>query len=58
MNLSVGLPAEASYLNTSGIRYNKYIKPENITVVLFKYPFDSNPWDSVVEGDYYNAYND
>nr|DAM17044.1 MAG TPA: tail spike [Caudoviricetes sp.] len=56
MNLSVALPSESAYLNTSGIRHGKYIKPENVTVVLFKYPFDSNPWDSVSLGDYYTTY--
>lgn len=56
MNLSVALPVESAYLNTSGIRHGKYIKPENVTVVLFKYPFDSNPWDSVSRGDYYTTY--
>ncbi|MDT0636558.1 hypothetical protein RM437_00700 [Citrobacter werkmanii] len=56
MNLSSALPAESAYLNTSGIRHSKYIKPENVTVVLFKYPFDSNPWDSGSRGDYYTTY--
>ena len=57
MNLSVSLPAESSYLNTSGIRHSKYIKPENVTVALFKYPFDSNPWIPASRGDYYTSYN-
>lgn len=56
MNLSSALPAESAYLNTSGIRHSKYIKPENVTAVLFKYPFDSNPWDSGSRGDYYTTY--
>lgn len=56
MNISSTLPPESAYLPTSGIRHSKYIKPENVTVVMFKYPFDSNPWDVSSRGDYYTAY--
>lgn len=55
-SLSTALPPESAYLATSGIRHSKYITPKNVTVVLFKYPFDSNPWNPASKGDYYTKY--
>lgn len=56
-NISAKLPAESAYYVTSGLRHGKYIRPENVTIAMFKYPRDSNPWDPASKGDYYTRCN-
>lgn len=59
LSLNPALPHLANYYNTSGIRHGKYIRAENVTIILFSRAFDSNPWDTggSYVGDYYSTYS-
>lgn len=58
MSLTPALPAEATYLPVSGLRHGKYIRVENVTVILFRQAFDSFPWTTggSYVGDYYSQF--
>lgn len=58
ISLNPALPHSDKYYDTSGIRHGKYIKPENVTVILFRRAFDSNPWATggSYVGDYYSVF--
>lgn len=60
LNISTVLPHVADYYSTSAFRHGKYIRPRNVSVLLFKYAFDSNPWDTggSYVGDYYSSFKD
>lgn len=58
MSLTPALPAVGSYVPVSGLRHGKYIRVENVTVILFRQAFDSTPWTTGGDytGDYYSQF--